>query len=120
MTDPEMVWVCEQEESTLHSKLKAISTTGTFTLSPVTAAALSGAFLPGLLPQAWAGQSKIRYVSPNQACICVSHCMGLCICSHEQWGLFMGPWCHVMSAQPSEISMPGRAEVQAKVGGEGE
>lgn len=75
-------WDCEQEESTLYSKLRAISATGTFTLSPVTAAALSGAFLPGLLPQAWAGQSKIRCVSHNQACVCVSRRMRLCICSH--------------------------------------
>ena len=64
-------WECEQEESTLHSKLRAISNSGTFTLSPVTAAALSGAFLPGLLPQAWAGQSRIRYEFKSSLHLCL-------------------------------------------------
>ena len=49
-----------QEDIPLYSKLKAIAASGVFTLSPMTAAALSGAFLPGLLPTAWAGQAKIR------------------------------------------------------------
>ncbi len=44
----------------MYSKLRAVAASGVFTLSPVTAAALSGAFLPGLLPTAWAGQAKIR------------------------------------------------------------
>ena len=49
-----------QEDMPLYSKLKAVSASGVFTLSTVTAAALSGAFLPDLLPTAWAGQAKIR------------------------------------------------------------
>lgn len=50
-----------QEDMPLYSKLKAVAASGVFTLSPVTAAALSGSsHLPGLLPTAWAGQAKIR------------------------------------------------------------
>jgi len=49
-----------QEETTLYDKLKAVAATGILNLSPVTAAALSGAFLPGMLPSDWAGQDKIR------------------------------------------------------------
>ena len=56
-----------QEDTPLYIKLKAVAGTGALTLSPVTAAALSGAFLPGLLPSAWAGQAKIRRAS-------CSHC----------------------------------------------
>ena len=55
-----------QEDTPLYTKLKAVASAGTLTLSPVTAAALSGAFLPGLLPSAWAGQAKIRCTS----CLC--------------------------------------------------
>ncbi len=50
-----------QEDTPLYSKLKALAETGDLTLSLVTAAALSGAFLPGLLPSAWAGQARIGY-----------------------------------------------------------
>ena len=55
-----------QEDTPLYDKLKALAATGALTLSPVTAAALSGAFLPGLLPSTWAGQAKIR-------CACFPH-----------------------------------------------
>ena len=99
-------WNCEQEESTLYSKLRAISNSGTFTLSPVTAAALSGAFLPGLLPQAWAGQSRIRSVSRIEPAS-LSLVTGLCICRHKQCVLLVVPQSSAVSAQPSEISMPG-------------
>lgn len=49
-----------QKDSPLYAKLKEVAASYTFTLSLVTAAALSGAFLPVLLPHAWAGHSQIR------------------------------------------------------------
>ena len=100
-------WDCEQEESTLYSRLKAISSNGTFTLSLVTAAALSGAFLPGLLPQAWAGQSKIRSVSPIRRAS-VSPAAWSCVFAvMNKWVLLVAPWSSAFSAQLFEISVPG-------------
>ena len=107
-----------QEDSALYNKLKTIAETGSLNLSLVTAAALSGAFLPGLLPSEWAGQDKIRcaltsspssicrLAAPRQARQCIHASCGECaMLASMQHG----------SAVP-QYNMP---EEEANMGGQG-